>query len=347
MSHESGTWAVVGASGFVGSAVAAELRGRGLAVKELAAPRLESTAGTAAEIVDAAHATVGATQAQGGAPDAAGSDAAGPDLAADIASFRNALDGVDVVVNAAGLATPGDGESPALTGANALLPAVVALLAREAGAHRFVHLSSASVQGQNRTIDESPARAPFSAYSRSKTLGEEALELLAGETGHPGSHHLEITTIRATSVQGPGRPTTLSLVKVAGSPLASVASPGNAPTPVSSIDGLAWFVAETGLHAGPVPAIVLQPWERLTVSDVLTDAGGRAPLMIPAWLCRTVLATGYFVSRILGERLHGPIRRVELMWFGQGQVPGWAESAGLVPEPFVREVLEQARVSRP
>ena len=45
------TWAVVGASGFVGSAVAAELRGRGLDVVEVAAPRLESTAANAAGVL--------------------------------------------------------------------------------------------------------------------------------------------------------------------------------------------------------------------------------------------------------------------------------------------------------
>lgn len=305
---------VLGASGFVGSAVVAELRGRGLDVTATAAPRLEYAAASASALAAEAGAS--------------GSRAA---LAAAFA-------GIDVVVNAAGLATPGDGESAALTGANALLPAVAALAARDAGVARVVHLSSASVQGHRHVIDESSNRAPFSAYSRSKALGEEVLEMLAD-----GASDGRIVTIRATSVQGPGRPTTASFVKVAGSPLASVAAPGSAPTPVSSIDALAWFVAEAGSRPGPVPGLVLQPWEGLSVSDVLFTASGRTPVKLPRWLCGTVLAIGYFVSRLLGERLHGPIRRVELMWFGQAQEPGWADSVGLIPEPAIKAVLEAAR----
>ncbi len=92
-----------------------------------------------------------------------------------------------------------------------------------------------------------------------------------------------------------------------------------------------------------MPSLVLQPWEGLTVSDVLEAGGGRKPLRLPGWLCRGVLKGGYLVSGLMGERLHGPIRRVELMWFGQEQVPGWAESAGLVPAPAVRAVLEDVR----
>lgn len=306
---------VLGGTGFVGAAVVAELRSRGHHVAVLPAPRLASSAATAAELLDGARSA--------------------PELAALAAAFA----GVDVVINAAGLAVPGAAGSPALTGANALLPAVAALAARGAGVGRMIHLSSASVQGHRSSIDESADRAPFSAYSRSKALGEEVLELLAQQEAGTG-----IATVRATSVQGAGRATTASLVRIARSPLASVAAPGTAATPVSSLQALAWFVAEVAGHPGPVPAIVLQPWEGLNVRGVLIAAGGRRPLVLPRWLCRAVLATGFTVSRsLLGERLHGPLRRVELMWFGQAQELGWAQYAGLVPTPAAALVLEQAR----
>lgn len=335
-------WLVLGASGFVGSAVVNELRQRGATVVSMAAPRLRSAVLSAQKALPS---QTGLSSQTALPSQEILAEASSPAPGSSVFSCREdlvaAFSGFDVVINAAGLATPGEAESPELTGANALLPAVVALASMEAGVSRFVHLSSASVQGHRRMIDESGNRAPFSAYSRSKALGEEALELVAAQ-----STPLSLVTIRATSVQGASRPTTQSLIKVASSPIASVAAPGNFATPVSSIDALAWFVVETGQFAGDVPAVVLQPWEGLSVSDVLAAAGGRQPRRLPRFLCQLVLSTGYFISRLLGERLHGSLRRVELMWFGQEQTPGWAESVGLTPVPAVAELLENARLQK-
>lgn len=317
---------VLGGTGFVGSAVVRELRARGHQVELLAAPRVASSATTAQELLSEASSE--------------------PALAPLAAAFT----GVEVVINAAGLASPGAAASAALTGANALLPAVVALAAGTAGVLRVIHLSSASVQGHRSVIDESSERAPFSAYSRSKALGEEALELLAlaDPVAGPDACGSRVVTVRATSVQGPGRATTQSLVNIARSPLASVASPGTAATPVSSLGALAWFVAEVAQYRGDVPAIVLQPWEGLNVREVLTAAGGRRPVTLPQWLCRAALTAGFALSRsLLRERLHGSLRRVELMWFGQAQQPGWAQSTKLLPTPSVAQVLEQTRQGLP
>lgn len=335
----------------------AELLGREILATALPAPRLLSVSTTAAGIVNealaAATATATAEVPTLGTP--------GRLLSETFAQLCQSFHGVDVVINAAGLATPGDGESPELTGANALLPAVVVLAARAAGVRRVIHLSSASVQGHRLVIDESPERAPFSPYSRSKALGEEALEVLAANSSDltnavpnlvasvvprvDTNVETNVVTIRATSVQGLSRPTTRSLIKIAGSPLSSVAAPGTAPTPVSSIDALAWFVAETAQHLTAVPSLVLQPWEGLSVTAVLAAAGGRKPIKLPAGLCRLILSTGYACSKMIGERLHGPLRRVELMWFGQAQTPGWAEEVGLIPASRVSHLLQQARLS--
>lgn len=312
-----GVWAVLGSSGFIGSALCASLRAAGLTVRAVTAPRLESSAEDTEGLLKEAFA-----------------------LAVVRAELADALAGADVVINAAGLATPGGTDSPALRGANALLPLVVADAADTAGVRRFVHLSSAAVQGHRPFLDETSYVQPFSAYSRSKALGERGLAARSG--GSCG-----VVTIRATSVQGPQRPTTVSLARLASSPLATVAGTGSAPSPVSSVDSLVQFVRTVGLHSGPVPAVVLQPWEQATVAGVLEAAGGRKPLRLPQWLCRSALRIGYRLSSLAGERLHGPLRRLEMMWFGQRQVPGWAEATGNVPEPRVQEVLRSVQVREP
>jgi nucleoside-diphosphate-sugar epimerase len=302
------SWLVLGGSGFVGSAVLMALQRAGIEAEALAAPRLVTGARTPASLLEAAGST-------------------------DLSDLASAIRGHDVVVNAAGLATPAAADSEDLLGANALLPAVVARAASAAGARRFLQLSSAAVQGRTAVLDETDTVSPFSAYSRSKALGEQALALVSER--EPA---LSVVTLRATSVQGRGRPTTAALARLASSPLASVASPGTARSPITSVEALADLVLAVGLHDGPVPPRVLQPWEGLTVRGVLEAAGGR-PLVLPAGLCRLAVRSGYAASALLRGRLDGHVRRVELLWFGQDQVPGWAADHGLVPAPRVRAVL--------
>ena len=306
-------WVVVGATGFIGSAVRAALDGRGAEVRTVHAPRLAADGSDVRALLSAAA-----------------------DLDGERAELAAGFAGADVVINAAGLATPGAGDSPELRGANALLPLLVADAADAAGVRRLVHLSSAAVQGHRPFLDESSHVEPFSAYSRAKALGEQALAARPAGT-------CSVVTVRATSVQGPGRATTAKLARLAASPLASVAAPGTAPSPVSSVDSLVDFVLRVAEHRGPVPAVVLQPWEQASVASVLEAAGGRRPARLPAWFCRASLRAGYALSSLAGERLHGPLRRVEMMWFGQRQEPGWAESTGNVPEPRVQQVLQASR----
>ena len=309
------TWSVVGGSGFVGSAVLKALAEAGEEARSVAAPRVTSSARTASDV----HAEA---DRQG----------------AVVNRLAEELTKCTVVVNAAGAAAPRSPGSPELTGANALLPVLIARACAAAGVQRLVHLSSAAVQGHRPVLDESPDTAPFSPYSRSKALGEMALELVL--SGPP-----EIVSVRATSVQGLERPTTAALARLAASPLASVASPGTAPSPITSVDALAELVRKVGLDEGPVPRIVLQPWEGMTVRTVLEAAGG-TPLVLPASACRLILRTGYTVSALLKERMHGSIRRVELMWFGQDQVAGWTAEQGIALPSRVSSILEEAGARR-
>ncbi|MGV2902614.1 NAD-dependent epimerase/dehydratase family protein [Microbacterium sp. AGC62] len=307
-------WAVIGASGFVGTGVVRHLRARGYEVVELPAPRLEYDV----DVLD------GVVLAESAKTDTS------------LASVVEKLVGVDVVVNAAGAAAPDGDATRQLWGANAYLPAVLAQASRQAGAARFVQLSSAAVQGRTRRLDETPSYAPFSPYSRSKALGELALLAAAGTDPNATGG---IVIVRATSVQGPGRPTTQNLRRLAGSRLASVAAPGTQPSVVSGLHGLAATIESIGTEQGEVPGIVLQPWEGLSVADVLRVAGGeRPPLVIPRWLCSSALSAGYFAGRI-APQFAGLARRLEMMWFGQSQVSGWASDRVSRDDSWLRDVL--------
>lgn len=136
--------AVIGASGFVGSAVVQALSSRGHDARAVRAPRLRGSLSP----TDPARAE---------------------------ASARLARDctGVSAIVNCAGVAES-TGTDEALHAANAVLPGIIAEVA-ESLEVRLVHVSSCAVQGRMPILDESEDTAPFSPYSRSKADGEAAV----------------------------------------------------------------------------------------------------------------------------------------------------------------------------
>ena len=317
----STTWAVLGATGFVGSATAARLQADGQTVVPVSAPRLASGAHTVHHLLEQAGR-----------------------LEAVLDYLAESFAGAAVVVNAAGLASPDQAHEQSLVGANALLPVLVALAARRTSVRRVVHVSSAAVQGDVEVLDESPTVHPFSPYSFSKALGESALLKLRRDWGAEEGAPV-ITVLRATSVQGPGRRTTARLARFASSPLSSVAGDGSAPTPVTSVHALAELVSRAGRHRGELPPVVLQPWEGATTASVLRDAGRREPRRLPALLCRLAVDTGFGISGLAVNRWHGAVRRLEVTWFGQRQARGWAEEHGELPEPRISEVLRLAHLA--
>lgn len=314
------SWAVLGASGFIGSAVVAALRARDLDVLEVRAPRLEYRP-------------------------SASSDHTGEALAqheAEIEALAKVFSGADVVVNAAGRASPDSPASASLYGANSLLPVLVATAAKRAKVSRLVHMSSAAVQGRRSILDESRSTSAFSPYSRSKALGEAGLLSWIEAENHDAP---ELVIVRATSVQGPGRATTQQLRRLAKSRVSSVASPGDRPTVVSSLRGLVDFIVEVGARKESIPTIVLQPWEGLTTAAILEVAGGRPPRKLPAVLCHSLIFAAYAIG-VVAPPLRGLARRVEMTWFGQGQDAGWARSAGLEGYSHVAEVFATEPVTR-
>ena len=288
--------AVVGASGFIGTSVAHALTVRGCSVQSVPAPRLPRMPPEAAP----------------------GYVESGP---AAIDQLALAIEGCNCVVNAAGFARADSRDADSLITGNAVLPGIVAAAANEIGAKRFVHVSSAAVQGRRHCLDDSENYSPFSEYSRSKVLGERmAKEFACGIA----------IVYRPPSVHGISRQQTHSLARFAASPLSSVAAPGSSASPQALIANVADAIAFLATTSQQPPEVVTHPWEGLSVSDVLELLGGKPPVLVPRGLARGIVTSLTF----LGLGVHSVrvnARRLEVMWFGQSQATSWLERAGWVP----------------
>jgi nucleoside-diphosphate-sugar epimerase len=252
-----------------------------------------------------------------GSPAALAGELDTDDVRAALAALLEALKGCDAVVNAAGVARATSTWDPAMVGANALLPLVVAR-ARPTGA-RLVHVSSVAVQGRARVLDESAHYAPFSPYSASKALGEQGLSACP-----------DVVVFRPTSVHGPERDVTRSLVRALSSPVASVAGPGDGATPQVLVQNVADAVAFVTLTAETPPRIVLQPSEGLTVAELVRLVGHREPTHVPTSVARLVVRSGAGLGRWSGP-VAGMTRRLEMMWFGQQQAGSWLDGRWSAP----------------
>lgn len=283
---------VVGASGFIGSHVVRAMRDPGAEVVGLIAPRIRCQAQDAREVMQAL---------------------AGQRHLADslVSSFR----GADAVVNAAGLAAASSRETDLLMGANALLPAVILEAARRADVGRVLHVSSAGVQGRRPCLDETANLEPINLYTKSKAVAEEILRV-----------DERVIIFRPTSVQGHGRTVTQALVKLLSSRFASVAGQGDRATPQVLVDNVADAVAFT-LRAPHPPRIVLQPWEGLTTAGLVRTLGGREPVHV-APLIASVIIRGAYGASALSVVPPAVARRLEMLWYGQDQQPGWLTVSG-------------------
>lgn len=290
------TVAILGVSGFVGSAVSSQLRQCGADVRTIRAPRLVAAGTSADAIIEEASEYDGVVQ--------------------DLTRF---LRGVHCVVNAAGLADATGPAWRALSGANALLPLLVQRACRRAGVERLVHVSSAAVQGKVTRLDESPNLFPFSAYSRSKALGEESLRRL-GSSPHT-------VLFRPTSVHGPDRSVTRTLARFAASRLASVAGTGRNPTPQVLLGNVGAAIGYVAVCPESPPEIVLQPSEGLTTAGLLRLLGGKEPRHVPTALARSLVDTAGGIGG-RSSRIAGHARRLEMVWFGQEQAEGWLAGKG-------------------
>jgi nucleoside-diphosphate-sugar epimerase len=280
---------VVGGSGFVGSAVVRSFERSGSPVRAVAAPRLAVEFG--ADPVAAATAWAIAEQPA-------------------FDALTEALRGARAVVNAAGDAAPTSPRSAAIWGANAVLPGVIALAAHAAGATRFVHVSSAAVQGSQAELDEQPFEQGHSAYAESKGAGERCVATIADPT--------EVTAIvyRPTSVLGASRPIAQRLAAVLRTKWLPMPA-HDVPLPVAHVDHVGDAVRFLVELDTPAP-IELHPSEGMTVASLATAFGRERPFIrLPAFVHRPLLAIVGLLAR--GGPVAGQARRLELLWAGQRQ----------------------------
>lgn len=294
--------AILGASGFVGSYVARLARAEGNAVVELRAPRLKSGA-----------TSVGQTVA-----DAAGWVSTFPEQFCALVSH---IQGTDLVVNCAGMATPESNDWERLVGANGVLPAVAAEAARRAGASTFIHVSSAAVQGRRQYLDETDNFDLISDYARSKALGERA----AIET----SGSLRLYIYRATSVQSPERPITRALVRYCSLAHVPVAGAGSQPLPLSLVQNTA--AAITHLACTPSSGTYLHPWEGITVSRLIKLVSPNSlPFAIPQRAASNALRLGYLYGA-RNSRIAAVTKRLDLLTRGQVSTGTAFSNSGFQP----------------
>ncbi len=301
------TVAVVGASGFIGRAVVAALESAGHEVRPISGLRVSG------DVDDRTLA-----------------------VRVDVASrhaVRATLEGCQVVINAAGDPDASSTDVNALRQANAVLPGLLAETTNASSGTRFVQVSSAVVQGRAPVLTDSEDVDAFSPYAQSKAVGEQLVRRAC-----PDRHVI----YRPPSVHAADRRVSRSIVRLAESPLRSVAAPSTAPSPQALVQNVASAIAFLATCPPQPPGTVIHPWEGMTTGGLMQLLGGREPRVLP-----TRLAEGIVQLLERTGRLSAPIaanaRRVEMMWFGQGQDVSWLTEAGWKP-PVGTEGWEELRM---
>jgi nucleoside-diphosphate-sugar epimerase len=256
---------LTGSSGLVGSAISALALSRGILVRE------------------ALRREVSPMSLFGQTPESI--------MISDITSktvWRNALEGVDVVVHCAGLSKGPSGQSSTsdaiLHEVNVAGTANLALQAAHMGVKRLVFLSSVKAHGEctlpGRPLTEDSSLAPADAYGRSKVEAEEQLYQISRE------FPIEVVIIRSPLVYGPGaKGNFLYLWNMVSQgfiiPLGAVR--GNSRSIVST-GNLADFVLHCATHKNAANQVFLvsdgSDFSTASLIEMIAEAMGRNPRLI-------------------------------------------------------------------
>jgi len=276
---------VTGSSGFVGRALVAELRRRGVALR--VAVRRRAPSDTDGEAVEAGE------------------------LSAST-DWSDALRGVDTVFHLAGrVHQVGERQSDveaAYCRVNTEATEALARAAIGAGVRRFVYVSSVKVMGEvsaQRPFVESDPPRPQDAYGRSKLAAERALEQLGQQ--------IEVSIVRPPLVYGPGvRANFLGLLKLVSSGWPLPLGTARAGRSIVFIDNLvdALIACATVPHGSPATYFVSDGRD-LCVAELVALL--RAEMGLSPGLWSLPAGTVRLAARLLGradaaQRLFSPLQ---------------------------------------
>ena len=302
---------VVGSGGFIGSAVAARLEARGIAHRSIS--------------------RISGIDAQPGDP----LKIATKSFQTNSSAFGEILEQfsrLTAIVNCAGAATPTSRDHTNMWQTNTLLPCLLSVLCQASSNQpRLIHVSSAAVQGNSRTLDETPHTNPLSLYASTKASAERALL---------EAHSYKKTTIyRATSVMGAERSISQQLARLYSGPISPIVGSGKAQLPLASLENTADALVFLATHPTS-KQIALHPWEgatQLSVANALrSERAIRVRLPLPSGAERVSRRVTSLPAPL------GPIlRRVDLQVFGQQQIASTLPDLGFVAKGDLHQTLRE------